>query len=407
MTLEAPALRRPRTLSISVVWFFALGGLGTFFPFYSLYLSKNLGLSGTEVGAVLAMLPLMGVLAQPLWGQIADLTGSRARVLVVLALGAGCGYAALSLGSGFGSMLLLTALLAFFSTPLIPTTVSVTLAVTRNLGQSAFGMSRVWGTVGFFIAVMAFPRLLDRIQASNIIPTTPGAAEPQLAWMFPITGAMVAIAGLAALTLPRTREMLLRAPPGDWRRLARHPPYLRLLVFAFFAYLLLQGPMALFPVYVTAHGGSIDTVSQLWVPMLLLEIPLVALSGASLERLGARGLLGIGAFAGGLRWAICGFFPDAPLIYPLQALHGVVVAGLVIGGPLYVEAAVPERLRSTGQNVLAMLGVGLGGITSNLSSGFLLERFGIDTPYQVAGIGGMALGALVWLFLPRPTRPQA
>ncbi len=53
-----------------------------------------------------------------------------------------------------------------------------------------------------------------------------------------------------------------------------------------------------------------------------------------------------------------------------------------------------------------MLGVSLGGISSNLSAGFLLERFGIDTPYQVAGIGGMALGALVWLFLPRPSRPQ-
>ncbi len=408
MTLKTPALRRPRNHSISLVWFFVLGGLGTFFPFYSLYLSSNLGLSGIEVGVVLAVLPLTGVLAQPLWGQIADLTGSRARVLVVLALGAGGGYAALWLGSGFGSMLLLTALLAFFSTPLIPTTVSVTLAVTRNFGPSAFGMSRVWGTVGFFIAVMAFPLLLDLIGDSGIGATAPAdAAEPLLSWMFPITGAVVAIGGLVALTLPRTRAMSLRAPPGDWRRLARHRPYLRLLVFAFFAYLLLQGPMAIFPVYVAAHGGSIDTVSQLWVPMLLVEIPLVALSGASLERLGARGLLSIGVFAGGLRWAICGFFPDAPLIYPLQALHGVVVAGLVIGGPLYVEAAVPERLRSTGQNVLAMLGVSLGGISSNLSAGFLLERFGIDTPYQVAGIGGMALGALVWLFLPRPSRPQA
>ncbi len=110
-------------------------------------------------------------------------------------------------------------------------------------------------------------------------------------------------------------------------------------------------------------------------------------------------------FAGGLRWTVCGFFPESPLIYPLQALHGVVVAGLVIGGPLYVEAAVPERLRSTGQNVLAMLGVSLGGITSNLSAGFLLERFGADAPYQVAGIAAMLLGALVSLFLPRPSRP--
>jgi PPP family 3-phenylpropionic acid transporter len=399
-------LQAPRNLSISLVWFFVLGGIGTFFPFYSLYLRENVGLTGSQVGAVLAVLPLMGLLAQPLWGQIADVTGSRTRVLVALALCSGCGYAALSLGGGFGSMLLLTALVACFATPLIPTAVAVTLAVTRDHGQHAFGLSRVWGTVGFFIAVLAFPPLLDYIQTtSGVRAVAGGPSEPLLEWMFPLTGAVVAIGGFVALRLPRAGAVAMRAPRGDWRRLAEHGPYLRLLLFVLLAYLLLQGPMALFPVYVRAHGGSLDTVSQLWVPMLLLEIPLVALSGASLERLGARGLLGIGVFAGGLRWAVCGFLPDSALVYPLQALHGVVVAGLVVGGPLYVEAAVPERLRSTGQNVLAMLGVSLGGISSNLSAGYLLEHFGTDTPYRVGGLGAMLLGALVWVLLPRPSRP--
>ena len=391
-------------VSVSLVWFFILGGLGTFFPFYSLYLKDNLGLSGGQVGVVLAVLPLVGMLAQPLWGQLADVTGSRRRVVIALALGAGCGYAALSLGGGFVSMLLLTALLAAFSTPLIPTTVSVTLAVTRDMGPHAFGLSRVWGTVGFFIAVVAFPSLLERLPDWG--GAAASAAQPKLGWMFPLTGAVVLIGGLIAFALPREGAVSLRAEPGDWRRLTEHKPYLRLLLYAFLAYLLLQGPMALFPVYVAAHGGSVETVSRLWVPMLLVEIPLVALSGASLERIGARGLLGIGVFAGGLRWAVCGFFPDSPLIYPLQALHGVVVAGLVIGGPLYIEAAVPERLRSTGQNVAAMLGVSLGGISSNLAAGALLERFGTDAPYQVAGIGGMVLGLLVWVMLPRPARPK-
>ena len=35
---------------ISLHWYFALGALGVFFPFYSLYLRENAGLSGTEVG---------------------------------------------------------------------------------------------------------------------------------------------------------------------------------------------------------------------------------------------------------------------------------------------------------------------------------------------------------------------
>ena len=395
---------RSGVVSVSIVWLLVLSGLGTFFPFYSLYLKENVGLTGTQVGMVLAVLPLVGMIAQPLWGQLADVTGSRRKVVIVLGLGAGVGYAALSLGGGFASMLLLTALLAAFSTPLIPTTVSVTLAVTRDLGAHAFGLTRVWGTVGFFVAVVAFPAALELLPPFG--EPDAGASEPRLGWMFPITGCVVAFGGLVAWWLPRTGAVTMRAPRGDWRRLAEHTPYLRLLVFAFLAYLVLQGPMALFPVYVAAHGGSVETVSQLWVPMLLVEIPLVALSGASLQRLGARGLLGIGVFAGGLRWAVCGFFPDSPLVYPLQALHGVVVAGLVIGGPLYVEAAVPERLRSTGQNVLAMLGISLGGITSNLAAGALLERFGTDAPYQVAGLAGMGLGLLVAVLLPRPHRPS-
>ena len=63
--------------------------------------------------------------------------------------------------------------------------------------------------------------------------------------------------------------------------------------------------------------------------MLALEIPLVAYSGATLERFGARVLLGVGAFAGGVRWLVCGFATDLTWVWPVQLLHGVVVAGLV------------------------------------------------------------------------------
>lgn len=391
---------------MSVVWFFVLGGLGTFFPFYSLYLRENLALSGSQVGLVLSVLPLVGILAQPLWGQVADVTGWRTRILVVLALGAAGGYWALSLGDGFASMLALTALLAVFSTPLIPSSVAVTLAITSDGGARAFGLVRVWGTVGFLIAVVAFPSLLDALRDRYANAVAEDVSEPLLGWMFPVTAAALAVGAVVALSLPRAGTLSLRAPRGDWRKLFAHSPYVRLLLFALLAYFMLQGPMALFPVYVRAHGGSVETVSQLWVPMLLVEIPLIALSGASLERVGARGLLGIGVFAGGLRWAVCGFLPDSAWVYPVQALHGVVVAGLIVGGPLYVEQAVPERLRSTGQNLLAMVGVSVGGITSNVSTGYLMEHLGADAPYQAAGVGGMLLGALVWLLLPPPSRPD-
>ena len=109
--------------------------------------------------------------------------------------------------------------------------------------------------------------------------------------------------------------------------------------------------------------------------------------------------------AGGLRWTVCGFADDLRWIAAVQILHGVVVAGLVIGAPLYVEAAVPERLRSTGQGVLAMIGIGVGGIASNATAGQLLEHAGPNAPYAFGGLGALALGALLPLLLPPARRP--
>src|SRR5262245_26467357 len=393
---------------MALVWFFGFGALGVFLPFFGLYLHENAGLPGTRVGVVLAVVPLVGMAVQPLWGQLADRTGARARVLVAVSLGAGLGYAALGFASGFAGLVLATALLAVFLTAFVPAGVAMTLATARRSDPHAFGLSRVWGTVGFLIYVVAAPHLVHAAQRARGLERAPGGpSEPGLELLFGVASASVLVAGLAALRLPRAGAVAIRAPRGDWRRLLRHGPYLRMLAFSFAGYLFLQGPLTIFPIFVRARGGSLDSVAEMWIPMLLLEIPLVALSGASLERVGARGLLAIAVLAGGARWLACGLAPGLDWIYPVQILHGVTVAGFILGAPLYVEAVVPERLRSTGQGLLTMLGTSLGGITSNLVSGWLLERVGPDAPYVAGGLGALALGALLPLALPPPGRPAA
>jgi MFS family permease len=266
---------------------------------------------------------------------------------------------------------------------------------------------RVWGTVGFLLLGVGFPPLLHRLQAARGLARAPGGpSEPGLEVMFPITAGVVLIGGLIALLLPRSGEMALRAPRGDWRRLLRHRPFVRLLAFSLFAYACLQGPMSIFPIYVRSLGGTLDSVSQMWILMLALEVPLVFFSGSSIARIGARGLLGVGVLAGGVRWTACGLAPDLAFAFPFQLLHGVVVAGLVVGGPLYVEAVVPERLRATGQGMLAMVGVSIGAVASQLGTGALLELGGPRAPYLVGGMGALTLVALLPWLLPPVARPE-
>ncbi len=386
------------SVPLTLFWFSYMGSLGIVFPYFSLYLRENAGLSGTETGLVLAMSPLVGIFAQPLWGQVADRTGARGRTLVWLALVSAIGYLVLGMASGFLEVLLAAAALALFSSAILPITTSVSLAVLNAAGEHAFGYVRAWGTIGYFVVVMIFPWLLQHGQGLASVITT--RSQPDLSLMFPVTAILVLCSAIIAFFLPRTGAVSLRAARGDWRALFSINAYVRLLLYSLAVNLLLYGPMWLFPVFVRARGGDVSTIRGMWIVMLVFEIPLVLSTGRGLKRLGPRGLLAAGVFFGGVRWLLCASITNPFLLYAAQALHGVTVVGVNLGGPLYLDAVTPEKLRSTAQALLSMISVGIAGIISNAASGWLLEHGGIDAIYWIGGIGCVALGSLVGAVLP-------
>lgn len=392
------------SVPLTLFWFFYVGSLGIVFPYFSLYLKENAGLTGTELGVVLAIPPLIGMLAQPLWGYVADRTGARSRMLPLLSVGASLGYLALGAAKGFPAIALATAAVALFSSALFPMTLSVSLAILRDAGRHAFGHVRAWGTIGFFALVLTFPWILDTYRSAHDIATTmEKASEPGLELMFPITAGLVFIAAVIGLFLPKEGAVALRAARGDWRELLHNRAFCRFLLFSLVANFLMHGPMWLFPIFVRSRGGNIDTIRGMWILMLLFEIPLVLSTGSGLKRLGSRGLLGVGILVGGLRWLLCAQSTDLRLLFAIQALHGVTVVGLNLGSPLYLDAVAPEKLRSTAQGILSMVAVGIAGIASNTAAGWLLQHGGTDMLYLICGVGSIALGSLAGWILPSPS----
>lgn len=392
----------PPLARVGAFWFVYMGALGIFFPFFGLYLRESAGLSGFEVGVVVSMLPLVGLAMQPLWGQLADRSGERARVLAGLVAVGGVAQLGLGIADGFPAILLATAIAAVFWTSVMPMSLSVSLAILRSEGIHAFGIARACGTVGYLVFVVAFPPLL----AAAFGSAPPGKAPPGLVWMFPSVTGVALLAALLALRLPREGAVAIRARRGGLAELLRHPPMLRMLVYSFFAYFFVNGPIQLFPLFVQSLGGGIDDLSRMWIWMVALEVPLLVFSGRLLARLGSRSLLLFGAIAAGLRWSGSSFADDLAVATALGLLHGAVVTGLGIGASLYVEEAVPEPLRSTGQALLATVGIGAGGIASNLVAGWLFDHVGSRATYLACGIGALALGALTFAILPTPARPE-
>jgi PPP family 3-phenylpropionic acid transporter len=396
----------PTPAVLALYWFAMLAALGTFFPLYSLYLSENLGLSGFQTGIVTAAIPLAGMFAQPLWGSFADRSGSRVRVLTLVTAAAAAGYFFISTQRTFAGVLAATVALAVFSTSVMPMSVAVSLALLRERGRHAFGMVRSVGTLGYLVAVAGFPTLVAALgaYATPIESAVRASAEPRLGFMLVVASVWMGTASLVALFLPRTGAVALRADAGDWRRLLGSAPYVRLLAVTFVTYVFLQGPLVMFPMFVRSLGGDLETVSRMWVWMLAFEIPLLAGVAAAPERIGARELIGIGIAADAIRWLVCSLSSSLEVIYVVQVLHGLAVAGFVVGSALYVEAVIPGRLRSTAQGLVYMVGVSLGGIVSSVVSGLLIDAFGPRAPGLVGGAGGALLAlALPWI-LPSVSR---
>ena len=393
------------SIPLTLFWFIYFGSLGIFFPYFSLYLRENAGLSGTELGVILAIPPLVGMIAQPFWGQVADRTGARGRVLALLTLGTALGYLGLDFAQGFWPIVLTMAALALLGTAVFPILTSVSFGILRGAGPHAFGHVRVWGTIGFFVLVVGFPMLLNARRASvGLAMAAATVSQPGLELMFPVMAALVLVAACVAVLLPKKGAVTLRAARGDWRELLRNRTFVRFLLFALIAHFLMHGPMWLFPLFVRSRGGSMETIRGMWILMLLVEIPLVLATGSGLKRIGARGLLAVGVLVGGLRWSLCALVVNPHLLFAVQALHGVTVVGLNLGSPLYLDAVAPEKLRSTAQGVFSMVSVGLAGIVSNVAAGWLVDRGGTDLLYLICGIGSLALGALAPWILPAATR---
>jgi PPP family 3-phenylpropionic acid transporter len=390
---------------LALVWLLYMAGFGLYFPYWSLYLKENAGLTPGETGLVIGSLSLMGMLSQPFWGPIADRTGSRTRVLALIMLGAGAGFLALFSAAGFGGLLLANAFFAGFHTAVIPMTVAVSLATLRDSSRHAFGIVRSAGTVGFIAMAWSFPRALDAVQARLGWVATPGGpSEPGLQWMFVVSAAMALAAAVVALGLPRTGAVAIQAARGDWRALVRHVPYVRLAMLDFATFFATNGPMLFFPQLVTAHGGSLATVSNLWVPMVALEVPMLVASGWLAGRIGIRGMMAVGLGAAALRWTLCGFAPSIPIFYAASLLHGVTVGGLMMGSPLYVEAVVPEQLRSTGQGMMATC-IHCGAMLSAIVTGQVVAASSIEMPYRLGGLLCLGLLLAMPVLLPEPQRP--
>jgi MFS family permease len=147
-------------------YFFYFAYLGTFAPFFGLYL-ESIGLTPFAIGAVLSLPQITRIVAPHLWSWLADRRGTPVGVARLAGLAGTGAFLAIFAGTQFALVFGAILAMTFFWSAALPLMEATTLT---HLGDETarYGRIRVWGSVGFIVAVVIVGHLLDHVRLAAV-----------------------------------------------------------------------------------------------------------------------------------------------------------------------------------------------------------------------------------------------
>jgi len=364
------------------------GATGVSLPFAGLWLRAQ-GLSGTQIGIVLAAPMLARIITGPLLAVWADGFRLRRTPVALLGLVMALGYGLAGLADSFGLRAVGWFIGATAMGALVPLTDVMTLRLASRFGFT-FAVPRGVGSAAFVVANIGMGALLLTAPVDGVI-----------IW---IVVASLAFAATAILALPP--EPVADGAPLVGRerfrglgRLLRDPVFLT-TIFAVGAVQAAHAFQYGFSALLwKAQGISEAVIGQLWAFGVIVEIALMWVFEPWRRRLGIGpwSLLMVGSTAAVLRWGLMALAPPLWLLWPLQGLHALTFAATFLAGLQLVERLTPPDAHTAGQMLNSVLSAGVLIGLATVVSGPLYDRFGAGGYWAMAALAGAGLIATIAL----------
>ncbi len=332
---------------------------------------QSSGLTASQIGLLVGMVPLISIFSQPAWGSVADRVRSRNRLLRILALcSAGCTLAML-ISSQVWYLWLIMCIFAIFYPALQPMGDSIVLEALQPQ-RHPFGPIRLAGGLAFAIANVAFGAIFIT-----------GREYFSLVFM---TG-MLLLLILSTFALPGVSGHQSTGQKMSIRVLFKEKSLMRLLAFI----MPLQITMGFFYTFFSMHflslpGGNGQRLGWAYFISACSEAPFLLMSDKLYEKLGAGKLISFAAVALTLRWVLLSTSNSVPLIMIGQVLHGWGFIVLTVSMAKHISDNVPDELKATGQMLLAVVGFGIARVVGNFGGGLLSDAIGIRSSFVVCAV---------------------
>lgn len=372
---------RPRTLRWLGFWYFSyFAFLGAFGTYFSLYLTA-LGVTPWGIGVILSLQPVMRLLAPNFWGWVADRYGLGAR-LVGITIAACCVVlAVVPTVRDFPTLAFLLLLQAFFWSASLPLVEALTLFHLSHRIEH-YGRIRLWGSIGFIVAVQAVGILLDVVEVSWL---------PWICW------------GLVLLTLVFSlplrdggaRETAVAIP--SFRSVLRRPEVGALFVAAFLMSAAHAPLYVFYSVHLVAHGYAKSLVGLFWALGVVAEIVVFMQMPRLMRWGGIRQVLLWSHALATLRFLLIGWMIDQSWIaVAAQLMHGATFGAAHASCIAALSRWFPGAQQSRAHSLYSSLSFGGGGVVGGLLAGYLWQSRGAGVCYSVAAGFALLGGLVIW-----------
>jgi PPP family 3-phenylpropionic acid transporter len=371
---------------LSGFYFFYFAFVGAMAPFWGLYL-KSLGFAAFQIGVLMSLLQVMRMFAPNIWGWVADHTGRRVAIVQVAVFASLVSYLGVFFGTGFWWLFAVMALMSFFWSASLPLVEATTLS---HLGEKTarYGRIRLWGSVGFILAVVGLGYLFDFV------------AIRWLLWA--VLGMMLGL-GLFSWHVPEAEVVPHETDRLPVWHILRRPEVLAFMS-AGFLMAAAHGPYYTFySIYLVDHGYSKSSVGLLWSLGVVCEIGVFLWMPRLMRHFTLRQML-LASFAlAVVRFLMIGWgVGSVVLVLVAQVLHAATFGAYHSAAVEVVHRFFRGKHQAKGQGLYNSVSYGAGGTLGGVYSGYAWDAIGPEVTFTLAAACGLVAWALVWWKLEIP-----
>lgn len=377
------AKERPRVyykaLCLFHIVYYMLFSSMTFLPRYF----AELGMTDSQIGMLMSLPSILGVLCQPFWGTLTDRV--RVKRLVLIGLLAALAALCFVLHSFTGFAMLMLGLTAFsvLQLPISPINTAISLEYTRQAGYK-YGPIRLLGTVGYQLGAL----VVGLVFVSS------------LRGLYRYFSLILLVSCAIACFLPPVEGHQHGHRKVSVRALLQDRHLRALLGMVLIGSTTQQFYASFFSKYLGDLGISTTINGLMLILSVIFELPFLLFADKLARKASIWNIILLGYVVNAVRWLGIAFSRSVVPMIIFQLPAVTIMACFEFYPALYINRKTSDALKSSAQTALTVVGFGISKVIGSLFGGIFSDLAGIPVVFAFNGILLLLAAVLLW----RPTR---